>query len=158
MTVISFQIFVDADACPVVPEIERIARKHQVPLHLFCDTNHVLQSDVGEVHVIGAGADAVDIAVANACKKGDVVVTQDYGVAAMVLGKGGYAVHQNGWQYTSENIDRLLYERYTVKKARRSSKKTHLKGPHKRTAENNERFAAKFDQLIVSLKRAETHS
>ena len=156
--VISFQIFVDADACPVVPEIERIARKHQVPLHLFCDTNHVLQSDVGEVHVIGAGADAVDIAVANACKKGDVVVTQDYGVAAMVLGKGGYAVHQNGWQYTSENIDRLLYERYTVKKARRSSKKTHLKGPHKRTAENNERFAAKFDQLIVSLKRAETHS
>ena len=146
MRKIPFQIFVDADACPVVPEIERVARKY-----LYCDTNHVLCSEVGEFHVIGAGADAVDIAIANACQKGDIVVTQDYGVAAMVLGKGGYAVHQNGWQYTSENIDRLLYERYTVKKARRSSKKTHLKGPHKRTAENNEKFASKFEQLICSL-------
>ena len=155
---IPFQIFVDADACPVVPEIERIAKRYQVALHLYCDTNHVLQSEVGEVHVIGAGADAVDIDVANACKKGDVVVTQDYGVAAMVLGKGGYAVHQNGWQYTAENIDRLLYERYTVKKARRSSKKTHLKGPHKRTAETNEKFAAKFERLIASLKQAENQS
>lgn len=147
----SFQIFVDADACPVVPAIECVASKYHVPLHLYCDTNHVLQSDVGEVHVIGAGADAVDIAVANACQKGDVVVTQDYGVAAMVLGKGGYAVHQNGWQYTAENIDRLLYERYTVKKARRSAKKVHLKGPHKRTAEDNEKFAVKFERLIRSL-------
>ena len=147
----SFQIFVDADACPVVPAIERIASKYHVPLHLSCDTNHVLQSAVGKVHVIVAGADAVDIAVANACQKGDVVVTQDYGVAAMVLGKGGYAVHQNGWQYTAENIDRLLYERYTVKKARRSSRKVHLKGPHKRTVEDNEKFATKVERLIGSL-------
>jgi len=146
-----FQILVDADACPVVPGIERIAKQYGVPLHLYCDTNHVLQSEVGNVHVIGAGADAVDIAVANACRKGDVVVTQDYGVAAMVLGKGAYAVHQNGWQYTQENIDRLLYERYTAKKIRRSSKKTHLKGPHKRTAANDERFAEKFERLIRSL-------
>ena len=146
-----FQILVDADACPVVPEIERIAKQYGVPLHLYCDTNHVLQSEVGNVHVIGAGADAVDIAVANACQKGDVVVTQDYGVAAMVLGKGAHTVHQNGWQYTAENIDRLLQERYVVKKARRSSKKTHLKGPRKRTAENDERFAEKFERLIRSL-------
>ena len=146
-----FQILVDADACPVVPEIEHVAEKYGIPLQLFCDTNHVLSSEVGDVHVIGAGADAVDIAVANACKKGDVVVTQDYGVAAMVLGKGAHAVHQNGWQYTAENIDRLLQERYVVKKARRSSKKTHLKGPRKRTAENDERFAEKFERLIHSL-------
>ena len=106
-----FQILVDADACPVVPEIEHVAEKYGIPLQLFCDTNHVLSSEVGDVHVIGAGADAVDIAVANACRKGDVVVTQDYGVAAMVLGKGAHAVHQNGWQYTAENIDRLLQER-----------------------------------------------
>ncbi|WP_294148041.1 DUF188 domain-containing protein [uncultured Selenomonas sp.] len=127
-----FQILVDADACPVVPEIEHVAKKYGVSLQLFCDTNHVLSSEVGDVHVIGAGADAVDIAVANACKKGDVVVTQDYGVAAMVLGKGAHAV-------------------YVVKKARRSSKKMHLKGPCKRTAENDERFAEKFERLIHSL-------
>ena len=138
-----FQILVDADACPVVLEIEHVAKKYGVSLQLFCDTNHVLSSEVGDVHVIGAGA--------NACRKGDVVVTQDYGVAAMVLGKGAHAVHQNGWQYTAENIDRLLQERYVVKKARRSSKKTHLKGPRKRTAENDERFAEKFERLIHSL-------
>ena len=141
-------ILVDADACPVVPEIERVARKYHVLLHLYCDTNHVLCSEVGEVHVIGAGADAVDIAIANACQKGDIVVTQDYGVAAMVLGKGGYAVHQNGWQYTEKNIDCLLYERYEVKKARCSSKRTHLHGPRKRTDDDNEKFTATFNELI----------
>ena len=143
-----FQILVDADACPVVPVIERIAQQYGVPLQLYCDTNHVLQSTYASVHVIGAGADAVDIAIANACKKGDVVVTQDYGVAAMVLGKGAYAIHQNGWQYTQENIDRLLYERHTAKKARRSSKKIHLKGPHKRTTENDEMFKEAFERLV----------
>jgi len=81
-----FQILVDADACPVVQEIEHVAKKYGVSLQLFCDTNHILSSEVGDVHVIGAGADAVE----NACKKGDVVVTQDYGVAAMVLRKGAH--------------------------------------------------------------------
>ena len=78
-------------------------------------------------------------------------MTQDYGVAAMALGKGAYAVHQNGWQYTEKNIDRLLYERYEVKKARRSSKKTHLHGPRKRTDADNEKFMAMFDNLLQSI-------
>ena len=144
-------ILVDADACPVVPEITAVAKKYGVPLHLYCDTNHILNPSYGEAHVIGAGADAVDIAVANASKKGDVVVTQDYGVAAMALGKGAYAVHQNGWQYTEKNIDRLLYERYEAKKARRSSRKTHLHGPRKRTDADNEKFMAMFDKLVQSI-------
>lgn len=85
------QIFVDADACPVVRIVERIAEKYQVPVTLLCDTNHVLYSEYSEVIVVGAGADAVDYKLISICHKGDIVVTQDYGVAAMALGKGAFA-------------------------------------------------------------------
>ena len=77
-----------------------------------------------------------------------VVVTQDYGVAAMALGKRAYAIHQNGWQYTAENIDRLLMERHMAKKARRSKKKVHLKGPAKRTGADNEKFANGLARML----------
>lgn len=142
------KIFVDADACPVVKETETVAEKYSVPVVLLCDTNHILQSAYSEVKVIGAGADAVDFALVNLCKADDLVVTQDYGVAAMALGKKAYAIHQNGWQYTNENIERLLMERHLVKKARRASSKSHLKGPRKRTAEDNWQYAAKLERLL----------
>ena len=82
------QIFVDADACPVVGIVETIAEKYNISITLLCDTNHILYSDYSEVIVVGAGADAVDYKLINICHKGDVVVSQDYGVAAMALGKG----------------------------------------------------------------------
>ena len=104
------------------------------------DTNHVLSSDYSEIKIIGAGADAVDFALINLCHKGDIVVTQDYGVAAMALGKGAYAIHQSGRWYTNENIDRLLMERHMAKKARMGKGKHHLKGPAKRTQEDDDRF------------------
>ena len=83
-------IFVDADACPVVGIVEEIAEKYNIPTTLLCDTNHILYSDYSEVIVVGAGADAVDYKLISICHKGDVVVSQDYGVAAMALGKGAY--------------------------------------------------------------------
>ena len=88
-------VLVDADACPVVKSVERIAKSHNVPVVLLCDTNHVLKSDYSEIKIIGAGADAVDLALVNLCKNGDIAVTQDYGVAALVLGKGAYCIHQS---------------------------------------------------------------
>ena len=81
-------IYVDADACPVVDIIEDKARKYKVSVTLLCDTNHVLSSDYSEVIVVGAGADAVDYKLISICHRGDIVVSQDYGVAAMALGKG----------------------------------------------------------------------
>ncbi len=100
--------------------------------------------------VIGAGADAVDFALISLLKKdaGDIVVTQDYGVAAMALGKGAFAIHQSGKWYTNENIDQMLMERHLAKKARRSKSKNHLKGPRKRTEEDDRRFAESFENLI----------
>ena len=143
------QIYVDADACPVVGIVEKIAEKYNIPVTLLFDTNHVLSSDYSEVIVVGAGADAVDYKLISICHKGDIVVTQDYGVAAMALGKGAYAIHQSGKWYTDDNIDQMLLERHLNKKARRSSHKNHIKGPKKRTQEDDERFAQSFEKLIL---------
>ncbi len=142
------QIFVDADACPVTRIVEQTARERGIPCSLLCDTNHVLSSDYSEIRIIGAGADAVDFALINLCHKGDIVVTQDYGVAAMALGKGAYAIHQSGRWYTNENIDRLLMERHMAKKARMGKGKHHLKGPAKRTQEDDDRFRESFEKLV----------
>lgn len=67
--------------------------------------------------VVGAGADTVDYKLISICHKDDVVVSQDYGVAAMALGKGTHAIHQSGKWYTNENIDKMLMERHLNEKS-----------------------------------------
>lgn len=141
-------IYIDADACPVVGIVEDMATKYNIPVTLLCDTNHVLTSDCSEVIVVGAGADAVDYKLISICHRGDIVVTQDYGVAAMALGKGAYAIHQSGKWYTDENIDQMLMERHLNKKARRASSRNHIKGPRKRTDEDDQRFVESFEKLL----------
>ena len=141
-------IYVDADACPVVKQIEIVAKSHNIPVTLFCDTNHVLKSDYSEVNIIGAGVDAVDFALVNSCRAGDIVVTQDYGVAAMALARGAYAINQDGWLYTNENIEGLLAKRHFIKKMRSASHKHHLKGPRKRKDEDDEKFTEALEQLL----------
>ena len=126
------KILVDADACPVVRITEQVAK---------------------EKITVGAGADAVDFKLVSICQKGDLVVTQDYGVAAMILGKGAYGIHQSGKWYTNENIDQMLMERHMAKKARNAKKKHHLKGPAKRTAENDQRFEELLRRLIDSVTK-----
>ena len=146
------QIFVDADACPVVAIVEKVAKMHAVPVTLLCDTNHVLSSGYSKVIVVGAGADAVDYKLISICRKGDIVVSQDYGVAAMALGKGAYAIHQSGKWYTDDNIDQMLMERHLNKKARRRSHKNHIKGPKKRTEEDDVRFAQSFEKMLMMVQ------
>lgn len=146
------KILVDADACPVTRIVEHVAKKENIACVLLCDTNHVLYSDYSEVKIIGASADAVDFALLNLCQKGDVVVTQDYGVAAMILGKGAYGIHQSGKWYTNQNINQLLMERHLAKKARMGKGKHHLKGPSKRTEEDDKRFQESFEKLIKMAK------
>ena len=146
------KVFVDADACPVVDIVEDIASKYKLDVTLLCDTNHVLTSDYSEVIVVGAGADAVDYKLISICHRGDIVVTQDYGVAAMALGKGAFAIHQSGKWYTNENIDQMLMERHLNKKARRASSRNHIKGPRKRTDEDDQRFAESFEKLLLRAK------
>ena len=142
------QIWVDADACPVVRLVEQAGKRRGIPVTLLCDTNHVLHSDYSEVIIVSAGADAVDFALVNRCKAGDLVVTQDYGVAAMALGKGARGIHQSGKWYTEDNIGGLLMDRHLAAKARRSGSKHHLKGPKKRTDADDAAFAASLERLL----------
>lgn len=142
------KIYVDADACPVTRIVERVAEEYKIDVVLLCDTNHILNSDYSEICVIGAGSDAVDIALINKCKSGDIVVTQDYGVAALALGKKAYAIHQSGRIFTDDNIEGLLMDRHIAKKNRMSSSKHHIKGPKKRKAEDDIKFEQSFRELI----------
>ena len=102
------KILVDADACPVNRIVEVIAKEKNISLIFICDKNHVIRSEFGDVVTVESGPDAVDFKIIEIGKKGDLVVTQDYGVAAMALGKGMFAVHQSGKEFTDYNIDSLL--------------------------------------------------
>lgn len=149
---IIIKILVDADACPVVDIIEKIGKKYEISIILLCDTNHILRSEYSEIKTICAGADSVDFALIGLCQKGDVVVTGDYGVAAMALGKGCKCIHQSGKIYTNDNIDQMLMERHINKKARRSFGKSHIKGPAKRTHMDDFKFEEAFENLILRVR------
>lgn len=138
-------IFVDADGCPVVNETISIAKQFKLPCILICDTAHEMHRDGAETVIVSKGADAVDFVLVNRVKKGDIVVTQDYGLAAMVLAKQGHPIDQNGRRYTEENIDQLLFARHTAQKIRAAGGR--LRGPKKRSKENNERFMKNLRDL-----------
>lgn len=140
------KLIVDADACPVVAICERVAKKLCVECVLVCDTAHVLKSDISTVITVSQGADSADYKIVNSVSAGDVVVTQDYGLAAMCLAKGAYAINQNGMEYTEQNIDSLLFFRAASAKARRAG--AHLKGPKKRSADQNTQFESALIKLI----------
>lgn len=148
------RILVDADACPVIEEIESVGKQRNLDVVLFCDTNHILASEFSEVKFIGAGADAVDFALVNDCQKGDIVVTQDYGLAAMVLAKGGIPIHQNGWLYTDENLDNLLYKRYVTKALKKSGRSFFGGGSSRKRAHgDNMKFMSSLLRVVDSMLR-----
>ncbi|MCZ8535064.1 YaiI/YqxD family protein [Psychrobacillus psychrodurans] len=138
-------ILVDADGCPVVDLTIQVAKKFKMNVTLLCDTAHYMQREGADTVMVSKGADAVDFVLVNRVNKGDIVVTQDYGLAAMVLAKQGFAIDQNGRWYTPENIDQLLDSRHISKKIRQAGGR--LKGPKKRQKEDNEKFEASFRKL-----------
>lgn len=140
------QIFIDADGCPVVHITVRMAEQHSIPCTVVCDSAHLFNLDGVRVITVDKGADSADFALVNLCKKGDVVVTQDYGLAAMCLAKGARAINQNGMIYSDSNISQLLDSRYLSKKARRAGQR--LKGPRKRTAEDDKAFTDSLLKLL----------
>ncbi|HEX3029674.1 MAG TPA: YaiI/YqxD family protein, partial [Clostridia bacterium] len=140
------KILVDADACPVKDIIIRIAGVNGIKVVMFIDTSHILNYETAEIVTVDKARDSVDIALTNRTNKGDIVVTQDYGVAAMSLAKGAYAINQNGLIYNESNMDRLLFERHLSGKLRRSGAKS--PSMKKRTKENDECFRKAFTALI----------
>lgn len=140
------KILVDADACPVKNIIEKIAMELKIPVLMFIDTSHILYSDYSEIILVSKAPDAVDFALINRTERGDIVVSQDYGVAAMALGRGAFPIHQSGKIYTDKNIDQLLMERDIAKKLRRAGERI---GGHnkKRTAVDDAQFSTAFYKL-----------
>ena len=120
------QILIDADGCPVVDLTLQIAKQFGISVIILCDTSHQIEREGAQTLVFDKGADSVDFALVNRVKPGDIVVTQDYGLASMCLAKCARVLNQNGLEYTADNIDALMLRRYENKKLLRAGK--HPKG------------------------------
>ena len=140
------KIIIDADACPVVDIAVETAKKRSLECIIVCDNTHFIQKDGAVTVVVDKGADSADCKIANLTEKGDVIITQDYGLAALILGKGGKVLNQNGLIYNDSNIENLLFTRYISKKERMAGNRT--KGPKKRTPQNDADFIEAFNRLL----------
>ena len=149
IAVIKMKIYVDADGCPVVRICAECAEKYGVKCVIVSDTSHLFDIEGAECIVVSKGADSADFYIANSASKGDVVVTQDYGLAAMCLARGAYVLTQNALMIDGNNIDALLYSRYSAKMARNAGQR--IKGPAPRRAEQNEEFRKSLIRLLLNI-------
>ena len=140
------RILIDGDGCPVIDIVENIARQKKIKLIIFTDTAHQIKTDYGEVFLLDTGFQSVDMAINEKCRKNDIVVTQDYGLAALVLSKGARAISQDSLVFTDDNIDHLLMTRHLHAKKRRAGKKH--PNQSKRREEDDLKFRKTFLQLI----------
>lgn len=140
------KILIDADGCPVVDITVGLCKTYKKECLIFCDTAHEMQRTGATTLTFDKGADSVDFALVNRVNAGDIVITQDYGLASMCLAKKAIVLHQDGWEYTHNNIDALLFQRHESKKFRASGGR--IKGPAKRTPAQNAAFASKLEKLI----------
>jgi uncharacterized protein YaiI (UPF0178 family) len=140
-------VIIDADACPrqVLAIVRHLRTEFGYELRTVSSFNHV-HEDPGHL-TVGDEDQATDLAVANLASRGDLVITQDWGLAALALAKGAYAMSPDGRQYTDENIAFLLEERNLKARYRRGGGRT--RGPSARTAEQDRRFKEAFILLIA---------
>lgn len=139
-------LYIDADACPVVDIALGACKDYQIPVVLVCDVNHVMQREGAQTLYVEKGSDSADLRIANLAGKGDIVLTQDYGLAALALARGAKALNQNGLIFTADNIDALLLSRHTAARIRRGGGR--LKGPPKRTPDMDDAFLKALTKLL----------
>lgn len=140
------KVLIDADGCPVTDIAIRLCKQFQFPCILLCDTAHEFRREGVQTLVFDKGADSVDFALVNRVQSGDLVITQDYGLASMCLAKGSRVLHQDGWEYTQNNIDALLLVRHESRKYRASGGR--FKGPKKRTDLQDRTFETALRSLL----------
>lgn len=140
------RLLIDADGCPVVDICIRAAKKVNIECHIFCDTSHEFQKAGAETHIVPKGADSADFCLVNFARAGDVVVTQDYGLASMALSRGARVLNQDGLEYTEFNIDALLLARHTAKKIRNAGGR--LRGNPKREKSQDDAFGNKLMEVL----------
>ena len=142
------RILIDADGCPVVDITVSLAQKQGVECLILCDTSHHFERNGARTLIFSKGSDSVDFALVNLLVPGDIVITQDYGLAAMCLSRQARVLNQDGMEYTNDNIDALLLARHTARKIRNSGGR--LKGPARRTPEQVRIFAAALHCILNS--------
>lgn len=140
------RILIDADGCPVVDIAVSIAIEYGLECMILCDSCHQFDKPGAQTLMFSKGADSVDFALVNLLMPGDVVITQDYGLAAMCLSRRARVLNQDGMEYTNDNIDSLLLARHTARKIRNAGGR--LKGPSRRKQEQNEQFAAVLHRIL----------
>ena len=140
------KIIVDGDACPGISIIEKISKEHDIELIIYCDIHHFITVNYGEVRVVDSGFQSVDMKVVNECSNGDIVVSQDYGVAAICLGKNASVISPKGSIYTNENIGAMLEQRHLSQKIRRGGGKT--PNAKKRSIDDDNRLRKKLLYLV----------
>ena len=149
------KIIVDADACPVKEIIVGCAKKHKLEVVMVCDVAHMLfyNEDFVTTITVDQGADSADLAIANRTQAADICITQDYGLASLLLAKKATVLHHNGFFYTQENIDRMLFERHLSREMRRQKRS---RGGHvrKRTKEDDVIFLSALERAIQKNKTA----
>lgn len=140
------KLLIDGDGCPVVGIAVDLCMQYHIPCLLLCDTAHEFHREGSQTLVFDKGADSVDFAIANRVSPGDIVITQDYGLASMCLARGARVLHQDGWTYTPENIDALLLVRHNSRKHRAAGGR--VKGPGKRTHQQDLAFENALKRLL----------
>ena len=148
------KIIVDADACPLKEIIISCAKKHGLEVVMVCDVAHMLfyNEEFVSTVTVDQGFDSADLAIANRTQAGDICITQDYGLATLLLAKKATVLHHNGFFYTQDSIDRMLFERHLSREMRRQKKS---RGGHirKRTKEDDEKFLYALEKAIVRVNQ-----
>lgn len=139
-------VLIDADGCPVIDIAVHLCQTYNTACTLLCDTTHAFHLAHATTLIFDKGADSVDFALVNRVCPGDIVITQDYGLASMCLAKKAIILHQDGWLYTENNIDALLFQRHASRKLRASGAR--MKGPSKRTSEQDKAFSQALEKLL----------
>lgn len=143
------RIIIDGDACPGISIIEKVAKSYMIPIIIFCDVNHFIYSEYSNVRIVDSGFQSVDMYIANETKENDIVMSQDYGVAAICLSKKAYVINPKGYIYSNNNIEKLLEERHIYQKIRRSGGRT--SHTSKRIIEDDKRLEKNILCLIEKI-------
>lgn len=145
------RILIDADACP--KEVKNIcillAVKYSIKLIMVIDNAHELKGNF-EIIKVEKDKDSVDFKIISIAKKDDIIITQDYGLASMLIEKSAFIIHPSGFVFTKFNIETLLFQRHTNAKLRNNGKKT--KGPKKRKVEDNIKFEKALKNCLEKMK------
>lgn len=143
------KILIDADASPVKNEVIALAEQYDLEVVLVSSIAHYsteTHPDFVKVIYVEKGADQADFKIVQLAKKDDIIITQDYGLASLLLPKGCHVLHHKGSQYTAENIDQLLHNRHFSAMQRKSGQRT--KGPKPFTKENRQQFKDYFERFL----------